>query len=194
MAIAGRTGVTANTPKNIVFGAGTIHKGLKFTDGKWNMLESIVGSTNGGSKVSIIPVLTPVEVDGVLVPTKGLKRKTGENATMEVNFAEVTSDVIKAATLAADGTAVDGYEVIESKADLTDEDYWENIAFVGLTLDGEETIFVMDNALCTSGLELESKNNEGAVFKAVFECNADITSSLDKLPWRIYRPDGSVVA
>ena len=31
MAIFGKSGVTNKTPGNIVFGAGTIHKGLKYT-------------------------------------------------------------------------------------------------------------------------------------------------------------------
>ena len=30
MSKEGKTGVSANTPKNIMFGAGTIHKGLKY--------------------------------------------------------------------------------------------------------------------------------------------------------------------
>lgn len=34
-------GVTENTPKEILLGAGTIHKGLKFADGKWNIKEGI---------------------------------------------------------------------------------------------------------------------------------------------------------
>ena len=32
----GKTGVSTNTPKSIVFGAGTIHKGLKYVGNKWN--------------------------------------------------------------------------------------------------------------------------------------------------------------
>ena len=38
MGKAGKSGITTNTPKNIMFGAGTIHKNLKFTDGKWNFV------------------------------------------------------------------------------------------------------------------------------------------------------------
>ena len=73
MSKAGKNGVTANTPKNIPFGAGTIHKNLKYTEGKgWNFDESIVGATSGGSKYSVIPEVKPIEIDGVLVRAKGL--------------------------------------------------------------------------------------------------------------------------
>lgn len=193
MSKAGKTGVTADTPKNIVFGAGTIHKGLKFASNAWNLDASIVGATSGGSKLSIVPEITNVEVDGALVKTKGLTVKTGETATMEINFIELTKDIIKAATIGTDGTSDDAtnYEVIESKAAISEGDYWENIAFVGKTLEGKSIIAIMDNALCTSGFEQEGKNKEGSVGKYTFECHAELTGDLDTLPWRIYYPKAS---
>lgn len=196
MAIAGKHGVTENTPKNILFGAGTIHKGLKYTPGSggsggsWNKEASIVGATSGGSKLSIIPEITNVEVDGVLVKAKGLAAKTGETASMEVNFAELTKDIIKSATLGNEGTSADAtnFDVIESKSDIAEGDYWENIAFWGKTLAGEDIIAILDNVLVTSGFEQEGKNKEGAVGKYTFECYAELTGELDKLPWHIYYP------
>lgn len=196
MAIAGKHGVTENTPKNILFGAGTIHKGLKYTPGSggsggsWNKEASIVGATSGGSKLSIIPEITNVGVDGVLVKAKGLAAKTGETASMEVNFAELTKDIIKSATLGNEGTSADAtnFDVIESKSDIAEGDYWENIAFWGKTLAGEDIIAILDNVIVTSGFEQEGKNKEGAVGKYTFECYAELTGELDKLPWHIYYP------
>lgn len=193
MSKEGKTGVSANTPKNIMFGAGTIHKGLKYAGSSWNFDDTIIGATSGGSKLSIVPEITNIEVDGALVKTKGLTVKTGETATMEINFIELTKDIIKAATIGADGTSDDAtnYDVIESKANISTGDYWENIAFVGKTLDGKNIIAIMDNALCTSGFEQEGKNKEGAVGKYTFECHAELTSDLDTLPWHIYYPKAS---
>lgn len=34
---------------------------------------------------------------------------------------------------------------------------------------------------------------EGAVGKYTFECHADLTSDLDKLPWHIYYPKASEI-
>lgn len=195
MSKEGKTGVSANTPKNIMFGAGTIHKGLKYTSNAWNFDSTIVGATSGGSKLSIVPEITNIEVDGALVKAKGLTVKTGETAKMEINFIELTKDIIKTATIGADGTSDDAtnYDVIESKANIATGDYWENIAFVGKTLEGKNIIAIMDNALCTSGFEQEGKNKEGAVGKYTFECHADLTSDLDKLPWHIYYPKASKI-
>lgn len=188
MSKEGKNGVTANTPKNILFGAGTIHKGLKY-ETSWNFSASIVGATSGGSKLSIIPEITKVEVDGALVPAKGLTVKTGESATMEINFIELTEDIIKASTIGKAGTSEDtNYSTIIPKADIEEGDYWENIAFVGKTLDGKNIIAILENALCTSGFEQEGKNKEGAIGKYTFECHADLTSDLDTLPWKIYYP------
>lgn len=190
--IAGKNGVTANTTKNILFGAGTIHKGLKQTTGTWNFAESLVGATSGGSKLSIVPEVYDVPVDGADVLVKGLRVKTGEKATLEVNFIELSTDVIAAAAMGAVGESdVTGYALIESKADIEVGDYWDNIAFVGKMLNNKPVIAILDNALCTTGFETEGKNKEGAVGKYTFECHADPDTDMDKLPWRIYYPEGT---
>lgn len=190
MAKAGKTGVTTNTPKNILFGAGTIHKGLKYTEGtSWNFDASIIGATSGGSKLSIVPEVTKIEADGAMVAVKGLSVKTGETATMEINLLELNKDIIKAAVFGKDGTSEDtNYDLIESKANIEEGDYFENIAFVGKNLEGDDIIVILDNALCTSGLELEGKHKEGAVGAYTFESHAELTSDLDTLPYHIYYP------
>lgn len=185
----GKTGVSTNTPKNIMFGAGTIHKNLKYTGSSWNFTDSIIGATSGGSKISIVPEINKIEVDGALVAAKGLTVKTGETATMEINFIELTKEIIKAAAIGIDGTSEDEtYDVIESKGKISEGDYLDNIAFVGETLDGRKIIVIMDNALCTSGFEQEGKNKESAVGAYTFECHADLDGDLDTLPWHIYYP------
>ena len=192
MAKEGKNCVTANTPKNILFGAGTIHKNLTYSGDKWNFAESLMGATSGGSKLSIIPEVTKVPVDGALVAVKGLSVKTGETATMEINFAELTKDIIMAATLGTAGTSEDtNYDVIVSKANIAEGDYFENIAFVGKTLGGQNIIAILEGALCTSGFEQEGKNKAGAIGKYTFECHADLDSDLDTLPWKIYYPKAS---
>lgn len=191
--VEGRNGITADTPKRILFGAGTIHKGLKYSS-TWNFEESLVGATNGGSKLSIVPELYDVPLDGANVAVKGLKVKNGETATLEVNFAEITEDIIKAATIGKTGTATDTtYNLIESKADIAVGDYWENVAFVGKTLEGKNIIAILENALITSGMETEGKNKESAVGTYTFACHAAADAdSFDTLPWKIYYPKATV--
>lgn len=184
------SGITENTPKTIMFGAGTIHKGLTFTGGKWNFGESLICATSGGSKLSIAPELTDIEVDGALVKVKGLTVKTGETATLEINPIELTPEVLKMAVIGdsvTSETAI-GYDEITSRARINEGDYLENMAYVGKTIEGKPIIVVFDYALCTSGLELEGKNKEAAVPAFTFECFADLTPEADTLPWHIYYP------
>ena len=188
---AGKTGVTTGTPKNIMFGSGTIHKNLKYDSSSksWNFEESIFGATSGGSKMTITPEFVDVEADGALVAVKGLKVKTGETAQMELNLLELTNEIIKSAVIGKNGVSEDeNYDLIESKADIEEGDYLENIAFVGKKLDGKNIIVIMDNALCISGFEGESKNKEAGVGKYTFVCHADLDSDLDTLPYHIYYP------
>jgi len=81
-----------------------------------------------------------------------------------------------------------GLPKIESKADVEDGDYLQNIAFVGKTLGGKNIIVIMDNALCTSGLESNGENKKEGVGTYTFACHADLDSDLDTLPYHIYYP------
>ena len=189
---AGNNGVTEKTVKNIPFGAGTIHKGLKYiAESGWNFAESCVGATKGGSSVKIEPEFYSVEPDGSTVAIKDFKRKIGEKATMEINLIELTEDIIKAAIVGTSQTSdisSTDYTLFTSKEDIEEGDYWENIAFVGETLDGKNIIVILPNALCTSGLSLDGKNGEESVGKYTFECHADVSTSLTTLPYKIYYP------
>jgi len=184
------SGITAETPKTVMLGAGTIHKGLKFSGDTWNFEESLICATSGGSKLSIVPEFYDVPVDGALVKVKGLTVKVGETATLEINPIELKPEILKMAVIgdeAASETAT-GYSEIKSRAIINEGDYVTDLGYVGKTVEGNPIIIVFDNALCTSGLELEGKNKEAAVPKFTFECFADLTPEADTLPWHIYYP------
>ena len=187
---AGNNGITSETVKNIQFGAGTIHKGLKYEEGTgWNFEESCVGATKGGSSVKIVPEFYTVAPDGSSVAVKDFKRKIGETATMDVNLLELNADMIKASVVGKDGESnIEGFNLIESKEAIESGDYWENIAFVGETLDNKQIIVILPNALCTSGLTIEGKSGEESVGKFTFECHGDASESLVGLPYKIYYP------
>lgn len=184
------SGITENTPKTVMLGAGTIHRGLQFSSGVWNFDDSLICATSGGSKLTIQPEFYDVPVDGALVKVKGLTVKVGETATLETNPIELTPDILKMALIGDESTSstVTGYNEITSRAQIASGDYLENMGYVGKTIDGTPIIIVFDYALCTSGLELEGKNKEAAVPAFTFECFADLTSEADTLPWHIYYP------
>lgn len=189
----GKHGITTDTPKNILLGAGTFHKNLKFVTNAW--AGDIIGATSGGGKVSIVGEYKDIELDGALVKVKGLTVKQGGTATMEVNFAEITTDILKTTTQFEEGESdADGFTMLQDKAHITEGDYLENFGFVGTTADGsKQIIIIFESALCTSGFEVEAKNKENTVIKATLEACAPIDGDLDRLPVKIYYPGISTV-
>lgn len=184
------SGITENTPKTVMLGAGTIHKGLKFSGEAWNFEESLICATSGGSKLSIVPEFYDVPVDGALVKVKGLTVKVGETATLEINPIELKPDILNMAVIGDEkaSTTATGYTEMTSRATIEDGDYVTELGYVGKTIEGKPIIIIFDNALCTSGLELEGKNKEAAVPKFTFECYAELSPDAATLPWHIYYP------
>lgn len=190
MAVTGKHGVTTATPENILLGAGTYHKGLKFEGGAWS--GTCIGATSGGGKVSIEGEYKDIEIDGALVLVKGLTVKTGGKATIEANIAELSGDAIKMATNFKEGESdADGYAMFVDKANIEEGDYIENFGFVGKTANGKKDIVVIfEYALCKSAFELEGKNKENAVLKVTLDAYAANEGELDTLPVKIYYPAG----
>lgn len=189
------SGVTTKTPKSIMLGAGTLYKNLKFDSETKKWAGSIYGATSGGSKFSIKPELTDIEVDGVLVKAKGLTVKTGETATIETNMVELTKEWVETTIIGKAGVSEDErFDMIESKAQIEDGDYIEGFAYVGFMTTGDPIIIIFDSALCTSGFEGEGKNKENAVFPATFECCAELAEGeTNTLPYHIYVPKDTTV-
>ena len=189
MSAIGKHGVTAATPENILLGAGTYHRNLKFENGAWT--GEILGATNGGGKIAITGEFLPLEVDGMLVKTKGMVVKQGGTVTAEVNFAEISTAVMQMATLFENGESdAEGFTMLKDKAQIAEGDYVENFGFVGYTANNQkQIIFIMENALCTSGMELETKPKEQAVVKLTLEAYANNAGDLDTLPVKIYYPE-----
>lgn len=189
----GKHAVTANTPGNILLGAGTWHKGLKYETNAWT--GTVLGATSGGGKISIKGEFIEIEVDGALVKFKGQTIKQGGAASAEVNFVELTNDIMKIGTLFEEGeSTANGFTMLQDKENIEDGDYIENLGFVGFTADGSKQIIVIfENALCTSGMELEPKNKEQSVVKLTFDAVANPDSNLKTLPVKIYYPEIPVV-
>ena len=190
MGAIGKHGVTANTPKNVLLGAGTYHKGLKWNPEKSAWDGAIISATNGGGKVTIAGEFQDIELDGALVKFKGQTVKQGGKANIEAIFAEINEDTLKMGTNFKKGASdVEGYDLFVDKANIEEGDYVENFGFVGKTADGSKDIIVIfEYGLCVSGLELEGKNKEQSVIKLSIDAYAENSGDLDTLPVKIYYP------
>ena len=190
MSVMGKHGVTTATPDNILLGAGTIHKNLVWDAESSAWKGDIIGATSGGNSVEIKGEIVDIELDGALVKVKGLAVMQGGTGTMEVNFAELSVDVMKMGMIGEESESdAAGYSMIQTKANISEGDYVQNFAFVGKTAnDAKDIIVIMENALCTSGLKIEGKAKENAVIKLTMEAYAENAGNLDRVPVRIYYP------
>lgn len=183
-------GITANTPKELLLGAGAYYKNLKYEEGTgWT--GDILGATSDGGRVAIEPEFLDVPADGATVKVKGLTLKVGEVATMEVNLLEFKEDnLIKALHMVEDENAnVEGYKCYVSQRSIADEDYFENVAYVGTLTSGQQVIIIFENALLTGSMELEPKNKEVSTMTITAECMATFEQDdLEHLPYKIYYP------
>lgn len=185
-----KSGITENTPKSLLLGAGTIYKNLRWdtTNNAWE--GSVLGATSGGNTFKYAPNIVTVDVDGAVVDTKGLTQKQGETAELNINLVEVSVGSLKLAMIGQELTSeANGFIKIGSKSVIEATDYIDNIAFVGFLADDTPIIIIMENALCTSGLELSGKNKEATVIPCTFKPYADNEGEIfDKLPVFIYYP------
>ena len=194
MAVIGKHGVSATTPENILLGAGTIHKNLTWDSQANAWKGDIIGATSGGNSVEIKGEIVNIELDGALVNVKGLAVMQGGTGTMEVNFAELSIDVMKMGMIGEVGESeAAGYSMIQTKANISEGDYVDNFAFVGKTAnDAKDIIVVFESALCTSGLKIEGKAKENSVIKLTMEAYAENAGNLDRVPVKIYYPESQV--
>lgn len=164
--------------------------------GAWDDSEvNVLGATSGGNKVSIASELMDIDVDGATVKVKGLTHKIGEAASLEVNLAQHTIESFKRAIVGKEVTSlIKGFSQLVTKSLLELSDYLDNIAYVGCMTDGTDVIIIMENVVCTSGLEVEGKNKETSVVTTKFEASADFDSGVfDTLPVYIFYPDKDTV-
>lgn len=183
-------GITTETIKKMILGAGVIYKNLKYADGAWG--GTVLGATSGGIKFNWEATWLDVEVDGATVLVKGVsKQKVGESASIEGQMTELTEDILVTAMHLVESTSDDDtYTKYVSKENVTEEDdYLDNIAYVGTLSSGQNIIIILPNAICTEAFELETKNAEQTTFSVKFECTADLENdTLNKLDIELYYP------
>lgn len=162
--------ITADTPKNIPLGAGIIVKDLEFASNDWTYTE--MGSSNGGNKYSYEREYIDLAVDGKTVKVEGFDVKVAETFKVTFNLAEYNKETIVAGLSLKEDTseAVAGYKKYKPS---NENNYVENLGFVGYTADGRAVIIKVPKAICLSAFEVETKNKEqGSAFVLEFDAVA----------------------
>ena len=190
-----KTGYTSTTSKNYVIDAATVYTNVTYVEAT-GFAGTLHGATSGGVTVTIEQSYRDIEVDGTShMKVKGNKVMESATASVTANVKEITAETIRKSLNGslASAAAIDaptGYKVITTKRYIEDADYLNNIAVVGrLSGTAEPVIFILDNALCTSGFEGSTEDNNEMVIEQVYEAHASVEQLLaDEYPWKILFP------
>lgn len=187
------SGFTEDTPLNLLLDAGAFFKNFKYgvdtyesaiTAGK------LLGATTGGGEFNAVPTFRDVEVDGVKGPAKGMKFLDKWDVDLLANLIEVTAETIRASLGAARVTESEDkkYDIIEGKNWIDEDDYFENVAWLGtISGSGEPVIIIIDNALGTEGFKIAPQDKNNAVIKSRFVGHYD-AKKLSEPPYHVYYP------
>lgn len=190
-----KSGYTSTTAKNYIINAATVYTGVTYDEAN-GFTGTLHGATSGGVTLTIEQTYRDIEIDGTThMKVKGNKVLESANATVTANMKEITAETIRKSLNGtirdAESTeAPNGYRVIETKRYVEDDDYINNMAIVG-TLSGtnQPVIAILDNVLCTSGLELGTEDNNESVVEQTYEAHAtEEQLEADEFPWRILFP------
>jgi len=194
--VLNKSGYSSTTAKNYIIDAAVVYTNVSFDSASGDFTGTLQGATSGGVTLTIEQSYRDIEVDGATkMKVKGNKVLESANATITANMKELTAENIRKSLngLIRDATAEEapaGYKVIESKLNIDDTDYISNMAVVGrLSGTNKPIIAILDNVLCTSGLELGTEDNNEAVVEQTYEAHATPEQlEAETFPWKILYP------
>ena len=188
-----RSGFNKETKEHIMTGAGDFFKNFIVGVDTYESAKAggkLLGATQGGGEFKAVATVRQIEIDGVAGRAKGLEVIDAWEISQVVNLIETTSDVLKLALGAAsiDSTSNGSYHLIKGKSEITEDDYIDNITYVGtITGSTEPVIIQIYNALSTDGLDVKTEDKKEAVI-SVTVYGHYTEDDLDSPPFAIYYP------
>lgn len=193
------SGYTAETPDKLLLDAGAIFKNFVVGTDTYASAKAAgkcLGATQKGSEFSAVEQLRRMEIDGVHTRTKGDTLIDGWDTYIKTTLCEITGENLKLALGAANVTDSDvtGYKEIRGRDTIRDDDYVENITYVGNIL-GEDSPIIIQvfNAFSESGLTITSEDRNNATVECQFygyndpSVYDDVEEELEP-PFAIYVP------
>ena len=187
------SGYTKGTPQNYILDAGAIFKNFVFgvdTYASAKEAGKLIGATNGGSSFNVVADMRDEEVDGVKGAYRGGTIFNNWTVEMTANFKETSIEVLKAALTNAgvDTTSNALYDEITAANYICDDDYYDNITFVGKIQGSTQPIIIqITDALGMGGLSFQSAKNTVAEHAVTFKGHYN-EDNLDTPPFKIFLP------
>lgn len=191
-----RSGYTEKTAKKLWVDSGVAYKNISYNSQDDSFEGELIGATSGGVGFNIELTLRQIEIDGAShVQTKDLKVVEEANGTLTVPLKELSAqafiDSIKgSARDPKENEAPAGYKVIETVRDITSDMYVENVGIVGRQPGNDKPIIIiLDNALVSEGVELDTEDNSEAIMEQVWQAHATYEQlQAGVYPWRVLYP------
>ena len=182
--MARQHGITAETYERLVIDAGAVYKNYVSAEDPGTLL----GATRGGSVFSVETELREMPVDGAKGPVKGDKRIIKVTASLECNFIETTTEIIKRMIPGAGRTDGEPYDVISRVLAIDASDYLTNVVIIGQVSGSSSPIILkIKNVLSDGKMSISLVDNDEAVNKIRFIGHFD-PDDLDVEPWIISMP------
>lgn len=189
------SGYTSKTAEYLLLDAGAFFKNYDLkndTPATAIANGKLLGATQGGGEFNATPDISQIEVDGVHGKAKGLEQLNAWDVYIKATLLEIKEDTLKSALCAAEVSATTGsptgYMLIKAKNYIEDEDYIDNITWIGsLSGSAKPVIIVVKNALNTDGLKLTTQDKNQSKIETTFYGHYD-QDDLDSPPFEIYYP------
>lgn len=199
------SGYNGKTPDKLLLDAGVLFKNFQVGTDTYKSAKAAgkcLGATQKGTEFSAKPTYRRMEIDGVHTRTKGDTLIDGWETYLKTTLVEMTAENLRRALGAADidTESNESYDIIKGRDTIQDEDFEENITFIGNLL-GEDKPMIIQvfNAFHEGGLTFsaEDKNNAGVECQFYGYLDDDVYDDPDKEivpPFEIYRPKTAAAA
>jgi len=185
--------VSADTFNNTVFNAGILIHDVDIstaTDAASLLTlitsgenrEKWFGATQGGVNIQENRTYWKPDIDGLRLPFKGQYQVDTVEPKMTGTLVELTPDNLKAVSGAADTTTEGNITTVQPRATIREGDYFGSVTFIGNQ--GSDGLFacVMENALCTTGVNSQTSDKAVATLPFEFVAHSASVTFTDTLP------------
>lgn len=193
MGVRYETGLNSKSAENIAIGGGSFYFGFdpaKFVPSDSSTRGICIGATKGGIQISMTPTYHQTEVDGAITKVLGMGWMTDSEVKVEVGSLEISEGNLEMALGAFENTDYnEDYNIIQHTRSLEERYVGDLAIFTNVKGRGYNVIYVVRDAVITSGLDYDSNTGkEDVVVKMTFEGRVHPDKDIYQIPFYILYP------
>ena len=147
--------------------------------------ETLLGATRGGGNYVVTRQMREPEVDGRRYSFKGGRFVDSADARLTTTLLEITPGNIVRALGSGESETTGKKTTIKMHTDIEDEDYLDNIVWVGDLADGRMVAIVLYNALQTGDFSFTYTDKGEGTLAVEFHAHQEKVEDYDKAPFEI---------